>query len=172
MSEMNKPFSEGTSRAPMSQKSIVVDGGTNPDAIGAMVTVTIDGNVLKVPLGTTILEAAKQIGVKIPTLCYHDDLCIGGVCRVCVVDVEGQRTLQAACAFPITAPIVVHTYSEKVRKARRHVIDLLLSEHYGECYTCFRNNNCELQALAKEYGVDQFRFGHPEKPKFEIDDSS
>ncbi|MFA4987670.1 MAG: NADH-dependent [FeFe] hydrogenase, group A6 [Candidatus Brocadiia bacterium] len=170
--ETNKPISSDTSRAPSSQKPHVVDGGKDIHAIGALVGVTIDGIQLKVPLGTTILDAAKQIGVKIPTLCFHEDLCIAGVCRVCVVEVEGQRTLQASCAFPITSPIVVKTSSPAVRKARRHVIDLLLSEHYGECYTCFRNNNCELQALAREYGVDNFRFGHVESPCYEIDKSS
>ncbi len=172
MSEKKEPITSPTSRAPKSQKPHRVDGGDDPNAIGAQVTVTIDGIQTKVPLGTTILEAAKKIGVKIPTLCYHEDLCIAGACRLCVVEVEGQKTLQAACAFPITAPIVVRTYSQKVRKARRHIIDLLLSEHYGECYSCFRNNNCELQTLAKEYGVDYFRFGHPEEPLYEIDRSS
>jgi len=130
--------------------------------IGGLVSVTIDGKQVKVPLGMTILEAAREIGVRIPTLCHHEDLCIAGVCRVCVVEVEGQRTLQAACAYPVTAPIKVQTHSAKVRRARRHVIDLLLSEHYGECYACSRNNNCELQSLAREYGVDFFRFGHPD----------
>ncbi len=172
MNEKKTPFSAATSRAPISQKPHIVDAGTDPNAIGAVVTAIIDGVEVKVPLGTTILEAAKKIGVRIPTLCYHDDLCIAGVCRVCVVEVEGQRTLQAACAYPITAPTTVKTYTDKVRRARRHIIDLLLSEHYGECYTCFRNNNCELQSLAKEHGVDFFRFGHPEKPMFEVDKSS
>ncbi len=102
--------------------------------IGGLVSVTIDGKEIKVPLGTTILEAAKQLGVRIPTLCYHQDLCIAGVCRICVVEVEGQRTLQASCAYPITAPLKVHTHTPKVRQARRHIIDLLLSKHYGECY--------------------------------------
>ncbi|MFP4106098.1 MAG: NADH-dependent [FeFe] hydrogenase, group A6 [Phycisphaerae bacterium] len=142
------------------------------EGIGAKVKVTIDGKETRVPLGTSILKAASEMGVRIPTLCYHDDLCIAGVCRVCVVEVEGQRTLQAACAYPITQPINVKTHSPKVRKARRHIIDLLLSEHYGECYACQRNNNCELQALAKEYGVDYFRFGHPDKPKYQADESS
>ena len=70
-------------------------------------TVTIDGNPITVPLGTTILEAARQLGIRIPTLCYHEDLCLAGVCRMCVVEIEGQRTLQAACSYPITAPIQV-----------------------------------------------------------------
>ena len=143
----------------------------NPDAIGATITVTIDGIETKVPFGSTILEAAKSIGVRIPTLCYHPDLEVAGICRICVVEVEGQRTLQAACAYPITAPIKVNTYSRAVRIARRHVLDLLLSEHCGDCYSCMRNGNCELQSLAEEYGVDKFRFGHAETP-VPVDDSS
>jgi NADH-quinone oxidoreductase subunit G/[NiFe] hydrogenase diaphorase moiety small subunit len=108
----------------------------------------------------------------IPTLCHHPDLCVAGVCRMCLVEVEGQRTLQAACAYPVTTPIKVHTHTQKVRQARRHVVDLLLSEHYGECYACGRNNNCELQSLARECGVDFFRFGHPDRPRHQIDRSS
>ncbi len=127
---------------------------------------------ISVPIGTTILEACKQNQIHIPTLCYHEDLCIAGVCRVCVVEVEGFKTLQASCAFPITSPIKVKTSTPEVRKARRHIIDLLLSEHYGECYTCIRNGNCELQNLAREYGVDTFTFGHIEKPKYKVDSSS
>ncbi|MGD8452816.1 MAG: NADH-dependent [FeFe] hydrogenase, group A6 [Phycisphaerae bacterium] len=168
----DKPCADGSCRAPTSQRSQVVDAPRNTEEIGALVSVNIDDHAIKVPIGTTILEAARQIGVHIPTLCHHDDLCVAGVCRVCVVEVEGQRTLQASCAYPITQPITVRTHTRKVRQARRHIIDLLLSEHYGECYTCFRNNNCELQALAKEYGVDFFRFGHPDEPRHEVDHSS
>lgn len=166
------PSDEAGSRAPVSQQSMSVPRPSSPDAIGGTVTVNINGRDVKVPLGTTILEAAQQIGVRIPTLCHHPDLCVAGVCRICVVEVEGQRTLQSACAYPVTAPIKVLTHTQKVRQARRHIIDLLLSEHYGECYACGRNNNCELQSLAKEYGVDFFRFRHPEKPKYGIDHSS
>lgn len=167
-----KKFSEETSRAPVSQRGFSVKGPENAEMIGGKVGVTIDGKEIKVPLGTTILEAAREVGVHIPTLCHHEDLCIAGVCRVCVVEVENQRTLQAACAYPVTAPIKVKTHSPKVRRARRHIIDLLLSQHYGECYACGRNNNCELQSLAKEYGVDFFRFGHPDQPIYEQDRSS
>ncbi len=166
------PIDEAGNRAPVSQRSMAISRPASPDAIGGTVSVTINGQEVKVPLGTTILAAAQQIGVRIPTLCHHPDLCVAGVCRVCVVEVEGQRNLQAACAFPVTSPIKVQTHTQKVRQARRHVIDLLLSEHYGECYACGRNNNCELQSLAKENGVDFFRFGHPDKPKYEIDRSS
>jgi len=160
------------SRAPMSQKAHTIAIQSDSEMIGANITINIDGKEMKVPLGTTILQAAKKLGVKIPTLCNHEDLCVAGVCRICVVEVEGQRLLQAACAYPITQGITVKTNTRKVRNARRHILDLLLSKHYGECYACVRNNNCELQALAKEYGVDFFRFGHIEKPKFEKDTSS
>ncbi len=159
------PLSQLFQPDPESQRSV------SPDALGANISVTIDGMETKVPLGTTILEAAKSIGVGIPTLCYHPDLEVAGLCRICVVEVEGQRTLQAACAYPITAPIKINTYSKAVRIARRHVLDLLLSEHCGDCYACIRNGKCELQSLAEEYGVDKFRFGHPEIP-VPVDDSS
>jgi iron-only hydrogenase group A len=123
-------------------------------------------------MGATVLEAARRIGVRIPTLCHHPDLCVAGVCRVCVVEVEGQRALQAACAFPVTSSLKVKTHTRKVRQARRHVIDLLLSTHYGECYSCKRNNNCELQALARECGVDFYRFGHVTESQVPTDESS
>ncbi len=151
-------------RAPLSQLFEPVAEPESPEAIGATVTVTIDGMETKVPFGTTILEAAKSMGIRIPTLCYHPDLEVAGICRICVVEVEGQRTLQAACSYPITSPIRINSYSKAVRIARRHVLDLLLSEHCGDCYSCIRNGNCELQSLAEEYGVDKFRFGHPEVP--------
>ncbi|RJP60954.1 MAG: hydrogenase, partial [Ignavibacteriales bacterium] len=162
----------GKTRAPESQKGHTVKKAESSEGIGAMISVEINGNKYSVPFGTSILDACRNNKVHIPTLCHHDDLCVAGVCRVCLVEVEGMRTLQASCAYPITQPIKIHTSSQNVRKARRHVIDLLLSEHYGECYSCVRNNNCELQSLAKEYGVDHFTFGHIDKPKYEKDNSS
>jgi len=170
MCETNNP--ETTRRVPASQQGMSVQAPTNPSAIGATVGVNIDGIDVKVPLGTTILDAAKQAGIRIPTLCHHPDLCVAGVCRICSVEVEGQRTLQASCSFPVTTPLKVRTHSQKVRQARRHILDLMLSEHCGDCYTCSRNGNCELQTLAKEYGVDSFRFGRQEAPIHEIDRSS
>ncbi len=159
-------------RAPLSQQHRRVLVTTGPDAIGALVTVTIDGTEAKVPFGSTILEAATSLGIRIPTLCDHPDLDVAGVCRMCVVEVEGQRTLQPACTFPVVNQMKIETHSRRVRMARRHVLDLLLSEHYGDCYSCVRNGNCELQALAEEYGIDRFRFGHPEEPVAEPDTSS
>ncbi|MCB0742793.1 MAG: (2Fe-2S)-binding protein, partial [Ignavibacteriae bacterium] len=159
-------------RAPVSQKPHVIEKPKNPEYIGGSVKIQINEKEIVVPMGTTILEACRNHNIHIPTLCHHEDLCVAGVCRLCVVEVEGMRTLQPACAFPITSSIKIHTSTPMVRKARKHIIDLLLSEHYGECYSCFRNNNCELQSLAKEYGVDHYNFGHVKEPKYKIDNSS
>jgi len=172
MNRTKNPIPEEKSRAPVSQRPHTVETEASEDAIGALVQVTVDGESIKVPIGTTILDAAKKINVKIPTLCYHEDLCLAGLCRICSVEVEGMRTLQTACTYPITQPITVHTHTRKVRQVRRHILDLILSNHYGECYTCRRNGKCELQALAQEYGVDFFRFGHVREPLTEIDRSS
>lgn len=139
---------------------------------GQMVKIRMDGVDFEVESGTSILEAARKIGIRLPTLCHHDDLHVAGVCRICMVEVEGMRTLQSACTFPITEPLVVQTHSRKVRQARRHILDLILSDHVGECYSCVRNNNCELQKLAREYGVDFYRFGHREEHKHARDESS
>ncbi|RKX40905.1 MAG: hydrogenase [Verrucomicrobia bacterium] len=169
---MSSLLEKNTARAPASlcvQKANPKRGGEDT---AVEVTLHIDGKEVTVASGTTILEAARKIGIRIPTLCYHEDLCVAGVCRICVVEVEGRKHLEASCAYPIMAPIEVRTHTRKVRMARRHILDLMLSEHYGECYACFRNNNCELQSLAQEYGVDFFRFGHPEKPRFKVDRSS
>lgn len=136
--------------------------------IGNLIKVTIDGKETQVPINSTILEAANQLGIRIPTLCYHKDLGLAGVCRMCVVEVEGQRTLQTSCTYPITQPLKIKTWSPEIRKARRNVLNLLLSEHYGSCVTCSRNGNCELRALAEEYGVDGFTFGKTESPMFDI----
>lgn len=137
-----------------------------------MVKVVIDDKELSVPYGTTLLDAARQNGIHVPTLCHHADLSAFGGCRLCIVEVEGQRALTASCAFPITSTVKVKTSSQRIRNARRHTIELLLSEHCGDCYSCKRNGNCELQSLAKEYAVDTYRFGHPTEKQCPIDASS
>ncbi len=165
------PAANGPSRAPIAQQVSRLDADSKK-TLGTMIKVIIDGIELEVPSGTTVLAACRQIGIKIPTLCYHEDLCIAGVCRICVVEVKGLRTLCPSCAYPITESIEILTNTAKVRRARRHMVDLLLSDHYGECYACWRNNNCELQSLAQEYGIRQFRFGHPTAPRHSLDRSS
>ena len=159
-------------RVPVSQQPHSVIKSKKENGIGGLVSIQINEKAVMVPLGTTILEACRKNQIHIPTLCHHEDLCLAGLCRICVVDVEGMKTLQAACSFPITSPLKIHTSTPMVRKARRHIIDLILSEHCGECYSCIRNGNCELQALAKEYGVDGYRFGHVEQPRYSVDRSS
>ncbi len=159
-------------RAPVSQKAHQISKPVVSGGIGSNISVEINERKVSVPLGTTILDACRMEGIHVPTLCHHDDLCIAGLCRICVVEVEGMNTLVAACAFPISSPVKIKTSSPEVRKARRHILDLMLSEHYGDCYTCVRNNNCELQSLAREYGVDNFTFGHVQNSQYPIDNSS
>ncbi len=123
-----------------------------------MINLKIDDINVSVEAGTTILEAAKKANVRIPTLCYHPDLCIAGNCRICMVEVEGSLTLTAACAMPVSENMVIHTNSLKVRTARKHNIELLLSEHNSECTKCYKNGNCELQDLAAEYKITNETF--------------
>ncbi len=115
----------------------------------------IDGMLITVDEGTTILKAAKQLNIHIPTLCFHDDLCVAGNCRVCVVEMKGAKTLPASCAMPVAEGMEIETNSLKVRTARRHIIELLLSEHNAKCTTCYKNGNCELQNLAAEYKIGE-----------------
>jgi NADH-quinone oxidoreductase subunit G/[NiFe] hydrogenase diaphorase moiety small subunit/NADP-reducing hydrogenase subunit HndD len=123
-----------------------------------MINLKIDDINVSVEAGTTILEAAKKANIRIPTLCYHPDLCIAGNCRICMVEVEGSLTLSAACAMPASNNMIVHTNSLKVRTARKHNIELLLSEHNSECTKCYKNGNCELQDLAAEYKITNETF--------------
>ncbi|HPT01452.1 MAG TPA: NADH-dependent [FeFe] hydrogenase, group A6 [Bacteroidales bacterium] len=116
-----------------------------------MVNLKINNIPIAVEEGTTILDAAKRLNFHIPTLCNHPDLSVAGNCRVCVVEIKGARLLAASCATPVSEGMEVFTNSEKVRIARKHVIELLLSEHNADCTKCFKNGNCELQDLASEY---------------------
>ncbi|MEW6547521.1 MAG: NADH-dependent [FeFe] hydrogenase, group A6 [Bacillota bacterium] len=128
-----------------------------------LVNVTIDGQTLSVPKGFTILEAARLAGIDIPTLCHHPDQEAKAVCRVCVVEVQGSRTLQAACAYPVTEGMVVRTNTPLVRQTRRTVVELMLARHPADCTSCVRNLHCELQALAERLGIREVRFGREEK---------
>jgi NADH-quinone oxidoreductase subunit G len=125
-----------------------------------MVTVnlTINGCKVGAPAGSTVLQAATQAGIKIPTLCDHPALAPIGACRMCLVEIKGQRTLQPACTFPITEGMDVQTHSPSVIEARRFVLELLLSDHPLDCMTCDSTGACELQDLMYEYEVKQTRF--------------
>ena len=136
-----------------------------------MLNVTINTQKIQVPEGSTILQAARQMGVSIPTLCNLEKREAIGACRVCLVDVEGARTLVAACSTPVTEGMVVRTNSTLARAARRQVVEMLLSEHDGNCPTCDRNGDCELRALAEEMGVTHLPF-EGIKAKAHIDSST
>lgn len=135
-------------------------------------SVSINGKQYEAIEGETILQLATRNEIYIPTLCHHSDLCLRGVCRVCVVDVEGQRLLQTACTTPVTEGMNIVTNSRKVRKARKMIIELLLAEHVGDCQTCRRNLNCELQDIAAEYGIEESRFGKSTQKRYAVDDKT
>ena len=118
-----------------------------------MVTLTIDGLVAHVPEGTTIMEAAKSINVKIPTLCYLKDINEISACRICCVEVEGERAMVAACSNPVKDGMVVHTNSTRARATRRTNVELILSQHDCKCATCVRSGNCQLQNVANDLGI-------------------
>lgn len=128
--------------------------------MGKKVKITINGQSVEIEKGTSILDAAKQIGVIIPTLCYHKDLCVAGNCRVCIVEVVGQKRLAPACATPCEEGMDILTNTHKVRNSRKHIIELLLSEHNADCTSCYKNGNCELQLLASEYKIMNQDFIH------------
>ena len=122
------------------------------------VNIKINGQSLSVPSNYTVLEAAREANIDIPTLCYLKDVSQTGSCRMCVVEVSTARTLQAACVYPVSEGLEVITNSEKVRKARKITLELLLSAHERKCLTCVRSKNCELQSLAEELGVTDISF--------------
>lgn len=136
-----------------------------------MVNITIDSRKLSVPKDFTILEAARQANIEIPTLCFLKDINEIGACRMCLVEIEGARSLQAACVSPVGEGMNIKTNSPKVREARRVTLELILSDHDRKCLTCVRSENCELQKLAKDLNITDIRFEgkHERKP---IDDLS
>ena len=136
-----------------------------------MVNLKINGQAVSVPAGYTVLEAAREVGIDIPTLCYLKDVSQTGSCRMCVVEIVGARALQAACVYPVSEGLEVLTHSPSVRKARKSTLELLLSNHDRKCLTCTRNQKCELQALADELGVDGIRY-EGEVIHYDIDDLS
>ena len=123
-----------------------------------MINLKINNIPVSVPEGTTILEAARVAGVKIPTLCYMKDINAIGACRICVVEVKGARSFAAACVYPVTEGMEVFTDTPKIRQSRKTTLELILSDHNKDCLSCDRNLHCELQALAYEYGCDAKAF--------------
>ena len=136
-----------------------------------MVTLTIDGETIKAKKGTTILQAAKQAGVDIPTLCFLKDINEVGDCRMCIVEVEGRRGFATSCIQTVEEGMVVHTHTPNVLEARRTVLDLIISNHAKDCLTCTRSGNCELQELATKFNVLHVEYPG-EMTKHKIDDKS
>ncbi|EEU69152.1 TPA: formate dehydrogenase subunit alpha [Enterococcus faecalis] len=138
------------------------------------VTLSIDNQEVTVPKGTTILEAAKGLGVEIPTLCHLKELAPDGSCRMCVVEVEGGRRggLTTACTAHCQEDMVVSTHSEKVADSRRFILDLLLSNHKLECFSCGKNGDCQLQQYALDYGIDATSFTEGKRMPCHQEDTS
>ena len=132
------------------------------------IKMTINNREVEAYEGQTILEAAKNNGIHIPTLCYLKDVTGTGACRVCQVEVEGARTLCAACVYPVREGLVVKTNSQRALDARRRVVELIVSNHSKDCLSCIRNTNCELQRLCQELGVREDAFaGEKNTPTFD-----
>lgn len=136
-----------------------------------MVNIKINDREYTVPASYTILDAAREAGIKIPTLCFLKDINKIGACRMCLVEVKGAKALQAACVYPVNEGMEVYTNTPKVRNARRDTLELILSNHEKKCLTCVRSRNCELQTLAEELGVDGLRY-EGENITYDIDDTS
>ncbi len=133
-----------------------------------MVNIKINDKEYSVPASYTILDAARDANIHIPTLCYLKDINQIGACRMCLVEIKGARALQAACVYPVSEGLEIYTNTPKVRKARKATLELILSNHEKKCLTCPRNRNCELQQLADELGVEDLRYEGENIP-YELD---
>ena len=123
-----------------------------------MINLEINDQKISVDPGTTVLQAAKSLGLHIPHLCYTKKLKPTSACRLCVVEVEGARNLVASCSYPVSEGMKVHTDTERVLNTRKMIIDLLLSDHPSDCLTCEKNGACKLQNYAFEMGIPATRF--------------
>ncbi|MBQ3093741.1 MAG: iron hydrogenase small subunit [Clostridia bacterium] len=137
-----------------------------------MVNVKVNGIAVSVPKGSTILEAARYAGVEIPTLCFLKDINEIGACRICVVEATGARGLVTACVYPVAEGMEIQTNTEKVRKARKTTLELILSTHEKKCLSCVRSTNCELQKLCRDYGVEDNGLYDGFRPQYELDESA
>ena len=136
-----------------------------------MINITINNKSISVEEGITIIEAAHRNRINIPSMCYLKDVNQLGACRICVVEVEGARTLQASCMVTVQEGMVIHTNTEQVRNARKVLYELMLSDHSEDCLHCVRNQNCDFQMMGKLLGVDSSRF-EGEKSQYHVDAST
>ncbi|MGN0171573.1 MAG: NADH-dependent [FeFe] hydrogenase, group A6 [Acutalibacteraceae bacterium] len=137
-----------------------------------MVNVKVNGIAVSVPAGSTILEAARYAGVEIPTLCYLKDINEIGACRICMVEATGARGLVTACVYPVSDGMEIQTNTDKVRKARKTTLELILSTHEKKCLSCVRSTDCELQKLCRDYGVEDNGQYDGFRPVYEQDESA
>ncbi|MFW6250986.1 MAG: 2Fe-2S iron-sulfur cluster-binding protein, partial [Alkalispirochaetaceae bacterium] len=124
----------------------------------SMVTLKINGEEVNVPEGTSIYKAALQLNTKIPVLCYHPDLPAWAACGICVVKIEGSPKLVRACATSVEEGMNVITHDPELHQIRKTTIELILSTHPNSCLTCPRNQTCELQTLAADFGIREIPF--------------
>ena len=136
------------------------------------VNIKINGLDVCAPAGSTILEAARGAGIKIPTLCYLKEINEIGACRMCIVEVKGARNLVAACVHPINEGMEVLTNTPQLIESRKRTLKLILSNHEKKCLSCVRSGKCELQELCQELGVEDEDYFAGETPHFELDDSA
>ena len=137
-----------------------------------MVNVKVNGIAVSVPKGSTILEAARYAGVEIPTLCFLKDINEIGACRICVVEATGARGLVTACVYPVSEGMEIQTNTEKVQKARKTTLELILSTHEKKCLSCVRSGDCELQKMCRDYGVEDADKYAGFRPQYELDTSA
>jgi len=143
---------------------MTVNTASGVGAIGGTVKVTLDGQTARVPLGASLIEAARALGIDIPSFCHHPELCATGACRVCVVEIEGRPSLEAACTWKVTGPIEVRTRSERILAARKDVLGLMMASHDADCTHCAQQGRCDLERLANEYGAAGLHARRPVPP--------
>ena len=150
------------------------DYGTPRSKAEKMVNVTIDGVSVTVPEGTSIMRAAIELGREIPKLCATDMVEAFGSCRLCLVEIQGRNGTPASCTTPVAEGMVVHTQTDRLKRLRKGVMELYISEHPLDCLTCSANGDCELQDMAGAVGLREVRYGYDGKrhPNPGIDDSN
>jgi len=136
----------------------LADAKTKETASPTTVTLTIDGQTVTVPKGYTVLEAARSVGIDIPTFCWHPKLKVVGACRRCYVEIEKFPKLQVSCATTAMDGMVVHTDSDLVKQGRKAVLEFILMNHPLDCPTCDKGGECDLQNMTFAHGFDDSRF--------------
>ena len=137
-----------------------VDYGTPIRRTDKAVTLTIDGQPVTVPAGTSVMAASMMLGTEIPKLCATDSLEPFGSCRLCLIEIDGRRGTPASCTTPAEEGMVVHTQTDRLARLRRGVMELYISDHPLDCLTCSANGDCELQDMAGAVGLREVRYGY------------